>query len=178
VIVTADHGEEFQDHGKLTHGPHLYDELLHVPLVVAGPGIGAGRVREQVQGIDFFPTVAAMLGVTPPPGLPGLDVMAGREPRPAFSETSLAILGDRGGTLVSMRTSDWKLIHAPAVPRFELFDLTHDPAERTDRFAATPEGSRLVAELAAWRPAPPPAALATEASPALQRQLKALGYVE
>src|SRR5207249_5016948 len=66
VVVTADHGEEFQEHGKLTHGPDLYDELLHVPLVVVGPGVSPGRVPEQVQGIDVFPTVPALLGLQPP----------------------------------------------------------------------------------------------------------------
>src|SRR5439155_27240971 len=43
VVVTADHGEAFQEHGPRQHGFHLYDELLRVPLVIAGPGIPAGR---------------------------------------------------------------------------------------------------------------------------------------
>src|SRR5439155_81998 len=52
VVVTADHGEAFQEHGRLQHGFHLYDELLRVPLVIAGPGIGVGRVSAQTMGID------------------------------------------------------------------------------------------------------------------------------
>src|SRR5262249_29012594 len=43
VVVTADHGEEFQEHGRLTHGSHLYEESIRVPLVVVGPGIPRGR---------------------------------------------------------------------------------------------------------------------------------------
>src|SRR5262249_53060245 len=53
IIVTADHGEEFLEHGLLLHRAHVYDELLHVPLVLAGPGIAPGRRSDQVQGIDL-----------------------------------------------------------------------------------------------------------------------------
>ena len=178
VVVTADHGEEFQEHGKLTHGPDLYDELLHVPLIVVGPGVAPGRVREQVQGIDLFPTVAAMLGVQAPAGLPGIDLMARREPRPAFSETSLGIVDGKSGKLVSLRTPEWKLIQTPATGRFELYDLVHDAGEREDRFGTAPEGAALADELAAWQPPPPPVVVTTEATPKLERELRALGYVE
>src|SRR5439155_356876 len=71
VVLIADHGEEFQEHGRLKHRIHLYDELLHVPLVIAGPGVRPGRVAEQAQGIDLFPTLAALLGTAPPRGLSG-----------------------------------------------------------------------------------------------------------
>src|SRR5207253_1279631 len=79
ILVTADHGEEFQEHGRLGHGTQLYDELLRVPLVIAGPGIVPGRVAEQAQGIDVFPTVSALLGLPPPPGLEGQNVLAAWE---------------------------------------------------------------------------------------------------
>jgi arylsulfatase A-like enzyme len=178
VVVTADHGEEFQEHGKLTHGPDLYDEVLHVPLVVVGPGVAPGRVREQVQGIDLFPTIAALLGVEAPVGLPGLDVMARREPRPAYSETSLGIVDGKPGKVVSVRTPEWKLIQTPATGRFELYELARDPGEREDRFGTAPEGAALAAELAAWQPPLPPVVAVTEATPKLERELRALGYVE
>jgi arylsulfatase A-like enzyme len=60
VVFLADHGEEFLDHGFLGHGWSLYEELLRVPLVVAGPGIPAGRIVTQPVGlIDLLPTLAA-----------------------------------------------------------------------------------------------------------------------
>ena len=149
-----------------------------MPLVIAGPGVASGRVREQVQGIDVFPTVAAMLGVQAPAGLPGIDLMARREPRPAFSETSLGIVDGKSGKLVSLRTPEWKLIQTPATGRFELYDLVRDPAEREDRFGTAPEGAALVTELTAWQPPPPPVVVTTEATPKLERELRALGYVE
>src|SRR5213078_4285670 len=139
-----------------------------------GPGVSPGHVPEQVQGIDVFPTVAALLGVQAPAGLPGIDLMARHEPRPAYSETSLGILDGKSGKLVSLRTPEWKLIQTPATGRFELYDLAHDAGEREDRFGTAPEG----AALAAGQPPLPPAVAVTEATPKLERELRALGYVE
>jgi arylsulfatase len=63
VAVTADHGEEFLDHGRLLHSHTLYDELLHVPLIVRGPTTPAGlRVAEQVPTIALMPTLLAAAG--------------------------------------------------------------------------------------------------------------------
>jgi hypothetical protein len=104
--------------------------------------------------------------------------MAQREPRSVFSETSLGIVEGKSGKLVSLRTPEWKLVHTPATGSFELYDLARDPGEREDRFATAPEGAALAAELAAWQPPLPPAVAVTEATPKLQRELRALGYVE
>jgi arylsulfatase A-like enzyme len=181
VIVTADHGEEFQEHGRLTHGSHLYEETIRVPLVVAGPeaaGVAPGRVREPAQGIDVFPTVAALLGIAPPSGLPGVDLMRVRQERPVYSETHMGIAADGSALhLLSVRQQGWKLIHTPALGRFELYDLTRDPAEREDRFGA-PEGADLQRLLAAWQASAPPARERPEPDPALHERLRALGYVQ
>jgi arylsulfatase len=179
IVLTADHGEEFQEHGRLKHRIHLYDELLHVPLVIAGPGVRPGRVVEQAQGIDLFPTVAALLGTAPPPGLPGHDLLAARAEAPAISETLYGLMPDGATTpIVSLRTAEWKLIHAPALERYELYDLRRDPAEREDRFGTAAEGAALAARLTEWEttaPAPPRAA---GSDPALGEKLRALGYVD
>jgi len=179
VVVVGDHGEEFQEHGQLKHRIHLYDELLHVPFIVAGPGVGAGRVRDQVQGVDVFPTLAGLLGIRPAPGLPGQDLRAAHEPRPAFSETEGGILRDgRHTPLVSVRTGGWKLIAAPALGHVEVYDLVHDPRETDDRSGRAAEAADLAALLAGWESsAPPPPAVAGR-DPALDRKLRALGYVE
>jgi arylsulfatase A-like enzyme len=179
VVVTADHGEEFLEHGRLKHRVHLYDELLHVPLVIAGPGVRPGRVAEQVQGIDFFPTLAGLLGTAPPRDLPGNDLLAARPEAPAFSETLYGLMPDGATTpIVSLRTAAWKLIHAPALGRWELYDLVRDPAERQDRFASAPEGAALAQLLAAWEAAAPAPPRAEGHDPALGEKLRALGYVD
>jgi arylsulfatase A-like enzyme len=168
VVVTADHGEEFQEHGKLRHGADLYDETLHVPLLIAGPGVVAGRVAEQVQGIDLFPTVAALLGFAAPPAAPGRNVLVDRDARPAYSEL---------GELTAVRTLRWKLIAAPGSAA-ELYDLEADAGERRNRFGTAAAGETLTQLLATWRataPAPPAAA---DRDPQIVEKLRALGYVE
>jgi arylsulfatase A-like enzyme len=179
IVVTSDHGEEFQEHGRLKHRLQLYDESIHVPLVLAGPTMRAARVAAQAQGIDLFPTVAALLGAAAPADLPGQNLLAERPPLPAFSETRYGITPDNGQTdTLSLTTGAWKLIHAPALGRFELYDLAHDPGERENRFGRAPEGAELAARLAAWQsvaPAPPPSA---GTDPAMREKLRALGYVD
>ena len=92
--------------------------------------------------------------------------------------TSLGIVDGKSGKLVSLRTPEWKLIQTPATGRFELYDLVHDAGEREDRFGTAPEGAALADELAAWQPPPPPVVVTTEATPKLERELRALGYVQ
>ena len=64
VIVTADHGEEFLEHGMFGHGYNLFNTTVHVPLIIAGPGIPAGGVvNENVSLLDVAPTVLELTGV-------------------------------------------------------------------------------------------------------------------
>jgi hypothetical protein len=75
VIITADHGEEFTEHGKMAH-EQVYNETLHVPLLVALPGATAGhRVERVVQSIDLAPTLYDLAGVQAPAGLPGRSLV-------------------------------------------------------------------------------------------------------
>ena len=180
IVMTADHGEEFLEHGRLYHGSHLYEESVRVPLIVAGPGVRPGRAREAAQGIDIFPTVSSLLGLSVPPGLPGRSLLAPIDDRPVISETSHGIgpNGEEDAELIALRTAQWKLIEEPAVGRFELYDLARDPAERNDRFGQAPEGDTLVQALTAWRASVTAAAPAPGSDPALRQKLRALGYVD
>ncbi len=63
VVVFADHGEEFFDHGDLEHGHTLYDELLRIPLIVKAPGLAPRRVPTPVSLLDLTPTVLDLLGM-------------------------------------------------------------------------------------------------------------------
>src|SRR5262249_54561799 len=68
VIVTADHGEALGDHGQLYHSTDLYNSQIHVPLVLAGPGIKPGRIAETVSLTDLTPTLLELAGFDPPNG--------------------------------------------------------------------------------------------------------------
>jgi choline-sulfatase len=178
VVVVADHGEEFQDHGRLKHGIDLYDELIHVPLVIAGPGVVPGRTAVPAQGIDLFPTVAAALGLPAPPGLPGQNLLGTPVARPAFADTRYGVAADGGALrLIAVRTPGWKLIQAPDLGRTELYDLTHDPGEHQDRSGAA-DGAALATELARWEATVPPPPPVAGRDPRLLEKLRALGYVE
>jgi arylsulfatase A-like enzyme len=179
LVVTSDHGEEFAEHGRLTHATQLYDETLRVPLVIAGPGIPAGRVVEPAQGIDLFPTVARLLGIPPPAGLPGQDLLGTLEPRDAVAETASGLAPDGSPTeLASLRTPRWKLIEAPRLPRRELYDLGRDPGEHDDRWGTAPEGEALRARLERYRESAPPPPRVDRDDPALHEKLRSLGYAD
>jgi arylsulfatase A-like enzyme len=179
LVVTADHGEEFQEHGHLAHGAHLYEESIRVPLLIAGPGVARGRRREAAQGIDLLPTLASLLGVQAPPGLAGHDLRADHAAAPVISETARGIAPDGARIdVVSVRDGGWKLIRTPALDQFELYDLARDAGERENRYGRAPEGERLAALLAAWQAHVPRAPQVTDRDPALHEKLRALGYVQ
>ncbi|HZP39884.1 MAG TPA: sulfatase [Candidatus Binatia bacterium] len=180
VVVTADHGEEFQEHGRLRHRIHLYEESIHVPLLVHGPGIAPGRVDRLAQGVDLFPTIAALLGLPAPRGLPGENLLApGDGARSVVAETRFGRTRDgRQTPLVALRTRRWKLIEAPALGLHELYDLAADPSERTDVWARARESAELDATLARIAAAAPPPPASAGRDPDVARKLRALGYVE
>jgi arylsulfatase A-like enzyme len=134
VVFMADHGEEFLDHGKWLHGKSVFDELVHVPLIVKFPkGQDAGRhVTTQVRAVDVLPTVLQTLGlpVPAPPTITGLPLqraIAGdAKERPALSEIS-----HRGFVAHGMRTERDKYVQRFSPEEDELyFDLHKDPKEQ------------------------------------------------
>lgn len=81
VILTSDHGEEFLEHGCIGHGHSLNEQLLHVPLIISGPGfLGGRRERFRAAHIDLLPTIAAVAGAEVPEGLLGVDLGRGSSP--------------------------------------------------------------------------------------------------
>jgi choline-sulfatase len=179
VLVTADHGEEFLEHGLLLHRKHLYDEAIHVPLVIQGPGIAPGRRREQVEGIDIHPTLAALLGLEPVAGLPGRSILGAVPSRAAISETMGGLTPDRRrADLVAARTAAWKVIDAPALGVAQAFDLARDPGERSPLTLDAGDGPALRRALEDFgrTAAPPPAGGGGD--PGLRDRLRALGYAD
>jgi hypothetical protein len=130
VIVTADHGEEFGEHGGRYHGTTVYEEQVRVPLVVVGPGVVHGRIAVPAQTIDVVPTVLSALGVPRPARVRGRDLgplLAGKgsadDPGFAFAETD-------DQTLVAEH--DLRLVCARRAGACSLFDVKADPVELHD----------------------------------------------
>lgn len=145
VVVSSDHGEELWDHWAeqartngdprgiwgIGHGHSMYQELLRVPLILAGGGVPAGkRVDCPVSHVDVFPTVLALLGVESPDAVDGTMLLLERfgagncRPRALWSEAPAY-----GPDSVALRVGQTKLIWR-ADRGTELFDLSTDPQER------------------------------------------------
>lgn len=138
IVVTADHGEEFAEHGGFWHGNRLYDEALHVPLLVRLPGGGASRVHDQVRLIDLPPTIADLCGAPHGRQWQGFSLTRGYALRETRDRLALSEGDFEGFLLRSLRDPDWKLIEnqagPPEYPRpaRELFYLRDDPGEQHD----------------------------------------------
>jgi len=139
VVVTADHGEQFLEHGLLVHGGNgLYQEVLHVPLLIAGPGVEAGVVDGLTAGIDLFPTLFSLVGVEAPEeflGVPRAGAVAGPE---GDSHVVVAT----SGSAWKLITDEWSYILSEKYHREELYDLAADPGEHADLAPERPEVAR------------------------------------
>lgn len=178
VIVTADHGEAFGEHGEIGHSVFVYDTTLRVPLVLSGPGVPpATVVTEGVSLVDIAPTIMALTGGAfeadgrslVPAFSPGTH-----SPRAIYAESFAPQLDFGWAGLRSVRDGRWKYI---AAPRPELFDLSLDPGERTDVAAAdVATVARLDAVVGTWSGAELDAAAAPSGEAAAR--LRALGYLQ
>jgi arylsulfatase A-like enzyme len=179
IVIMADHGEEFLEHGNLEHGGHLYDETVHIPLVIVGPGIPAGRRTDIAQGIDVLPTVSAFLGARAPAGLSGRNLLAPGSAGDVVSEI-VSGFGDDGegrGT-IALRAGNWKLIRSGSGDVLELYDLATDPGEHTNLAATAPQTAALGARLDRWAAGAPTPPRTAARDPGLHEKLRQLGYVQ
>jgi arylsulfatase A-like enzyme len=150
VIVTADHGDEFMEHGGTSHGFSLYNELIHVPLIFWGPGyVPEGvRVSSPVQSVDIYPTLLDLVDFEAPETVQGkslVPLMHGEEDgadRWIFSEKrespgGTAVLAEMG-TAVAVLHRGWKFIRNyktckdRQLPERELYHLEEDPNEQVN----------------------------------------------
>ena len=197
VIVTADHGEEFFEHGMWGHGPHFYEEVSRVPLILWGPGrIPAGeRSGDLVGHIDLMPTILALAGVATPPQNSGRNILA---PFPAgsssqdiarFSESHVESGIDSNyekvevlppAYLVQQGSHKLARYRAGDSFRYEAYDVDRDPAERSNLFAGGgADIDRLRKAVDGYEDscvAEPAQRL--ELEPEREQKLKALGYLQ
>ncbi len=200
LALTSDHGEELFDHGGVLHGYTLYDEMLHVPLVVWWPGMVEHRViKEPTDTLNLHATLRSLIA-SPPQGpeygddlwnaiVRSSDVT--REPRLQFAMAP----GLRWAAMA--RSGRWKLIQVPRPPlkwrmgrgrgltreAQYLFHLESDPGEQTNlagisSLEADWLWSRLQAWQTTWEARQPQETDHAELDEATRRQLEAIGYVD
>jgi arylsulfatase A-like enzyme len=176
VVLTADHGEEFREHGDWGHGITLFKEVVHVPLIVHTPRQTAGqRVKQVVRTIDIAPTMLTLAGVSVPETMRGEDLTRAA----ARADASAVSVCPRVG-LSSIQTDTWKLIRAKD-GRASLYDLTADPNEHDDVAEEQPAIAKdLLARLHQSVGVPGHGygdERITGVDPATRQQLEALGYL-
>ncbi|MDA8592336.1 sulfatase-like hydrolase/transferase [Planctomycetota bacterium] len=187
IIVTSDHGEEFQDHGHFEHGWSLYQEQLFVPLIVHYPGIFEGglRIDYPTIGIDVAPTIASIAGAAIPGAWSGVAL------GPEAPETDRPIWipyrqRETGTPATALRDGDQKYIYFPKITRphdpggdQRLYDLAEDAVELNDIWRSNAvRQKRWERAVRAYEQAYPLRYTSSEAKSGgdLADQLKALGY--
>lgn len=187
LIIVADHGEEFWEHGSMGHGQTMYQEQLAVPFLIQGPGIVPQTRHEPVNTIHILPTVAAYLGLEPKPSWQGQDLLAHldiQQDSPVFSNTYGSF--PRVNVAVEMvMQGDTKLILDGAAGAVELYNLAADPRERRN---VAPQRPDTVQEMSRWLAEHRKTNLRHHAAtgipatvhppPSLLEQLEALGYLD
>jgi arylsulfatase A-like enzyme len=152
IVFAADHGLAIGSHGLLGK-QNLYEHSMRAPLIIAGPGIAAGRRAEALSYLhDVFPTLGELCGVPAPKGNEGLSltpVLAGKQ-----ASRRDSIFTAYGRVQRAVRDEEWKLIVYPQINKVQLFHLRDDPAELHDLAgdpARSGEVARLTALLRRWQ---------------------------
>jgi arylsulfatase A-like enzyme len=157
IVVVADHGEEFWDHDGFEHGHTLYDELVHIPMIMKLPSDidpAAPSVAAQVRLLDVGPTLFDLVGVEMPESFVGRSLMPQIRGETdadldAYCESTLY-----GPPRVAVRDSRYKYVAVPArhgLISGELYDWRNDPLEMNDIAGNMPGvASKMRAKLTDW----------------------------
>jgi hypothetical protein len=195
IVVAADHGEAFGEHGREGHARDVYGEVTTTPWILSPPfRLEPGVVVDAAtENIDLWPTLLDLLGL---PALEGADgrsrvpeilAAARGEAAPPDGDAQFAHLDEAWGRrgqeprpMVSVRQGGYRLVHRAATGSGQLYDLSSDPREQVDIGAEQPDvlerltgvvGDYLERPPADWQTAP-----AVELDDSQLDQLRALGY--
>jgi arylsulfatase A-like enzyme len=188
VVLLADHGEEFREHGRDWHGNTLYAEVLRIPLVFFCPArIRAGRVADNVSIVDVLPTLRAFLGLPADPASAGLSLLGSIEGQALPQRALYAHLYRQAGLwqqpdelrLRAVIQDNWKLVASATGD--ELFDMRADPEEARNRLGEAQDMAKLLGQrltelegrMEGWKGE----SVALPLDAETQKKLRALGYV-
>ena len=195
VVITSDHGEEFGEHGGWYHSFTVYDEVLRIPALLSGGPVPAGlRVAEQISLIDLAPTLLDLVGVRPPPDMQGQSLrplLAGGRNLPGMRVRYMEgprnnLEGAQGGRLIGARELNYKFIgREQGGDPNEIYDLARDPGEHKNLSAnilLRTRGRQLLDRyrdlLRQGDEADVDGDAPRSVEPAVERKLRALGYVD
>jgi len=186
LVVSADHGEEFWDHGRLGHGVDLYNETVRVPLIVRLPGGGPAATRaEPVSLLDLPPTLVEAAGGKIPASWQGRSLwtaLVSSKPLPPHPLLADLDRFEDKPRQLALITSRFKLIFNTETKAEKLYDLQDDFHEKQNLSSQDAQEARtLYTELADLvrslpKPKQPPRAAAISAE--REKQMRSLGYLK
>ncbi|MBN2431481.1 MAG: sulfatase-like hydrolase/transferase, partial [Acidobacteria bacterium] len=147
IVVAADHGDAFGEHGEFSHREYLYDTTIRIPLIIKGMSVDAPAADPRLtRSTDILPTLCHLMRIQSPPG-DGINLLSRHESEPrrekcAYSETRCGL--DSGdphpcrSDLTSIRTAEWKMIIDQVDGARELYNLSRDPGEQHNLVVAEP----------------------------------------
>jgi arylsulfatase A-like enzyme len=190
IVLTADHGEEFHEHGGWWHGLTLYDEQIHVPLLVHWGGTAEAPPNGSLaRHIDVAPTLLALAGSETPPAMQGVSLLVAENERREKDVQVFSEEDHEGNVLWSLRTRDAKIIVANpdnprGLPERAFFRINRDPGEQQNLAGGPFAGleTELERHAETQRSFAEGAAVAGSSDVKMTReeceQLRLLGYVE
>jgi len=153
VIITTDHGDEFGEHGSLSHDGKMYSELVHVPQLIVNPPEAKGVVCEQlVSGVDIAPTILQMFGLESDPAFQGSPLY----PLSEYHEAGVygEAIGKRAHKIKDTdmpayyyREGKWKIMYRQEEDSWELYNLDADPREQVNRIETAAEAETIKRKL-------------------------------
>lgn len=183
MLLTADHGEAFFEHGAMDHVADLHDPVMRVPLILSGPGVPRAMVSDAVaRTVDMLPTLMDLAGIPPPADIPGrsLTPVLRGEALPTAPAPAIHFL--KGKAEHALVVWPWKLFSGPArkgAPALYRLDL--DPGELKDFARERPPQleaiTRILTDLQEMEPAAPGVPVRPVDEQTIKR-LEALGYVK
>jgi arylsulfatase A-like enzyme len=198
LIVTADHGEAFGEHGYVFHALAVYDELVHIPLVMRFPGEQrlVGEVTALTQTVDLLPTICDLYQAPYPKEVQGrslLPLLDGEQRAVRDYVFAVAVGPAENWSSYLVRDSHWALLLYRGGTLRALYDLSRDPAQSRNVIADHPDTAaemvtafrafartqkRSLDEFLSPQAAAQPETPRRPLSDTARRELKALGYLE
>jgi len=167
IIITSDHGDEFNEHGGLSHDDKMYSELIDIPLLIYGPSRTRTEICDKlVSSIDIPPTITHLFGLNPPPAFEGTSLLpvTDHPDKGAFGEAVYQRSPHRGDyergpdmnrDIYYYRENDLKVIYRANLDSWELYDLKEDPKESINLIAGSLHAealkSRLMPRVRRWQ---------------------------
>jgi len=181
VIVSSDHGEAFLEHGRMMHNWTVYEEMIHVPLVIRFPP-GLGDMPDTWDGVveltDLMPTIFEAMGVAVPDGAVGgslLRELSEEKEAAGLARSWTAMIALHKGALVLRED---KLILDTRSGKAELYNLRDDPVERNDLAKSKRQRVEQLVALLESGKSTATTVREVELDEATKRSLRSLGYVE